>query len=113
MQRAVAMPPSAAGSERRRFRGTLKVVHRHQVGGKLSRRVSELVLVAGRPVAIVRWIDIGGVRAPLYICELDAAKLHAESRDRFIYDGITVDPRFDEPPPSAEPLPAPPGQSAA
>ncbi|MGQ0545526.1 MAG: hypothetical protein ACT4P3_09370 [Betaproteobacteria bacterium] len=106
--------PAIPANERRRFRGALKVVHRHQVGGKLFRRVSELVYLQGKPVAVVRWIDIGGVRAPLYTCVLDEAKLHAEARGRYTYDGITVDPRFEEPPaPSAGPPAARPERSAA
>ena len=92
------MPPVSRASERRRLRGALKVVHRHRVGAKLFRRVSELVYVQGKPFAVVRWIDLGGVRAPLYTCPLDPAKLRAEGSDRFAYDGVTVDPRFDEPP---------------
>lgn len=84
-------------NERRRLRGALKVVHRHRVGGQVFRRVSELVYVAGEPVAVVRWIDLGGVRTPLYTCPLDASQLHRDGHGHFAYDGITVDPRFDEP----------------
>ena len=84
--------------ERRRVRVGLKVIHRHQVGSHVFRRVSELVFVEGRPKALLGWIDLGGVRAPLYVCELDRSKLRAAKRIRglYYYDATTADPRFDE-----------------
>jgi hypothetical protein len=62
-----------------------------------SKRVSELVYVQGRPRALLHWINSAGVRTPLYICELDPAKLHpAEGvQNTFYYDETTVDPRFE------------------
>jgi hypothetical protein len=82
--------------DRRRVRVGLKVIHRHRVAGKVSRRVSELVFVDGRPKAVLAWIDLGGVRAPLYICELDAARLRPAKgvKNTYHYDETTVDPRF-------------------
>lgn len=63
----------------------------------MFRRVSELVFVEGRPKALLGWIDLGGVRAPLYICDLDRAKLRSPRGMRriYYYDGVTVDPRFE------------------
>jgi hypothetical protein len=40
------------------------------------RRVSELVIIEGQPKALLGWIDFGGVRTPIYLCDLDLAKLH-------------------------------------
>ena len=76
----------------------LKVMHRHRTGEITSRRVSELVFVAGRPKAVLGWIDAGGVRTPIYICELDPAKLQkaAAMKNTYYYDEVTVDPRFEE-----------------
>jgi hypothetical protein len=84
--------------ERRKVRVGLKVIHRHRVGDQVFRRVSELVFIDGRPKALLSWIDIGGVRAPLYICELDRAKLRARKRikNTYYYDATTVDPRFED-----------------
>lgn len=68
------------------------------------RRVSELVFVQGRPVALPAWINLGGVRTPLYVCELDSAKLRPtnEAKNTYYYDDITVDPRFaSEPEPGS------------
>jgi hypothetical protein len=75
----------------------LKVIHRHRTGSSTFRRVSELVFVAGRPRAVLGWIDAGGVRTPIYICELDPAKLQkaAASKNTYYYDDVTVDPRYE------------------
>lgn len=83
--------------ERRQgIRAGLRVVHRHRIGPAISERVSELVYVKGCPVALVEWIDLGGVRTPLYVCHLDPMKLRPDSRERrvFHYEDITNDPRF-------------------
>lgn len=74
----------------------LRVAHRHRIGATLSERVSELVYIRGHPVALLEWIDLGGVRTPLFICDLDPAQLRADLEDRglFRYDGVTIDPRF-------------------
>ena len=84
--------------ERRKVRVGLKVIHRHRVGNRVVRRVSELVFVDGCPKALLAWIDIGGVRTPLYICELDRSKLRAPKgvKNTYYYDATTVDPRFEE-----------------
>lgn len=85
--------------ERRLIRRTkLKVIHRHRIGSRTFRRVSELVFVQGRPRAMLEWVDLGGIRSPLYIAELDPAKLHrAKSLPKtYFYDGLTVDPRFED-----------------
>lgn len=83
---------------RRKVRVGLKVVHRHRVGSYEFRRVSELVYVRGRPKAILGWIDVGGLRTPIYICDLDPEKLHkaAAAPKTFYYDGVTVDPRYED-----------------
>ncbi len=93
--------------ERRKIRVGLKVIHRHRVADKVFRRVSELVYVDGRPRALLGWINSAGVRTPLYICELDAAKLRRADgvKNTYIYDEVTVDPRFEPlaPPSTAQP----------
>ena len=75
----------------------LKVIHRHRAGDSTFRRVSELVFVAGRPRAVLGWIDAGGVRTPIYICELDPTKLKkaAALKNTYYYDAVTVDPRYE------------------
>jgi hypothetical protein len=76
----------------------LKVIHRHRAGDSTFRRVSELVFIAGRPKAVLGWIDAGGVRAPIYISELDPAKLRkaAATPNTYYYDETTVDPRYEQ-----------------
>ena len=82
----------------------LKVIHRHRVDGSVFRRVSELVYIHGQPKALLGWINIGGMRTPIYICDLDPAKLRRASGERgknsFYYDEITVDPRYEDVAPS-------------
>lgn len=75
----------------------LKVIHRHRAGQSTFRRVSELVFVGGRPKAVLGWIDAGGVRTPIYICELDPAKLRkaAATKNTYYYDETTIDPRYE------------------
>jgi hypothetical protein len=88
-------------AERRLARVPRKVVHRHRIGSLIFKRVSELVFVRGEPKAVLRWIDIAGVRTPIYL-ELDPAKLRhirAGAASTFIYDGTTVDPAY-------QPMPA-------
>lgn len=72
----------------------LKVRHRHRVGSAVGERVSEMIYVNGRPVALLDWIDLGGIRTPLYVCELDPTKLRTAHRGVFNYDDVTTDPRF-------------------
>jgi hypothetical protein len=84
-------------AERRTLpRTQLKVIHRHRIGKQTFRRVSELVFVRGRPRAMLEWVDLGGVRSPLYITELDPEKLRKSkhSPHTYYYDGETVDPRY-------------------
>jgi len=90
------MPPAMPAKDRRHdLRPGLKVKHRHRVGSAVGERVSELVYVRGSPVALMDWIDFGGIRTPLYMCELDPKKLHAVTAGGlFQYDGVTADPRF-------------------
>jgi hypothetical protein len=89
--------PLTPMQNRRKVRLGLKVIHRHRAGNDVFRRVSELVFVQGRPKAVLGWIDTGGVRSPIYICELDPAKLRraAATRNTYYYDDITVDPRYE------------------
>jgi hypothetical protein len=89
--------PDILSTERRRVRNGLKVVHQHRVGSTVFRRESELVFVKGRPRAVPGWINLGGIRTPLYVCELDPTKLRAarEAKNTYFYDGVTVDPRFE------------------
>jgi hypothetical protein len=91
------MPTVARNTERRQgVRSGLRVRHRHRTGSAVSERVSELVHVDGRPVALLDWINLGGIRTPLYVCALDPGKLRPDpaSHKVFHYDGITTDPRF-------------------
>ena len=91
------MPTLLPKKDRRHdLRPGLKVKHRHRVGSAVAERVSEMVYVNGSPVALLDWVDLGGIRTPLYVCELDPAKLHtaADQRGFFHYDGLTTDPRF-------------------
>jgi hypothetical protein len=83
---------------RRKVRLGLKVIHRHRAGEQIFRRVSELVFVGGRPKAVLGWIDAGNVRTPIYICELNPAKLRkaAATSKTYYYDEITIDPRYEE-----------------
>ena len=82
----------------------LKVIHRHRVGGSIFRRVSELVYIHGKPKALLGWINIGGMRTPIYICDLDPAKLRRAAgegtKNTFYYDEITIDPRYEDVAPS-------------
>ncbi len=84
--------------DRRKLRLGLKVIHKHRVGDRRPFvRVSDLAFIAGQPRAILEWIDLGGVRAPLYLAELDKAKLHRPSggpRNVYYYIGVTEDPRY-------------------
>lgn len=90
-------------TDRRKNRLGLKVIHKHRIGDKVFRRVSELVLMDGQPKALLGWIDMGGVRTPIYLCDLDHRKLHrsASSPNTYYYEEITVDPRFEAYGPSA------------
>ena len=92
---------------RRKIRSGLKVLHRHQVGSYEFRRVSELIYVRDRPKAVLGWIDVGGMRTPIYLCELDPKKLHkaAATPNTFYYDGVTVDPRYEVLGPAADRAP--------
>lgn len=80
-------------ASRRLSRVPQKVTHRHRIGSHVFRRVSELVYVRGGPKAILRWIDIAGVRTPLY-AELDPAKLRQpQARGTPArYEGTTTEP---------------------
>jgi hypothetical protein len=88
-----------AEGERRGIRRTrLKVIHRHRIGSRTFRRVSELVFVQGKPRAMLEWVDLGGVRSPIYVADLDATKLHKAKSlpNTYFYDGLTVDPRYED-----------------
>lgn len=81
-------------ASRRLSRVPQKVTHRHQIGSRVSRRVSELVFVRGKPKVILRWIDLAGVRTPIY-ADLDPARLDRTPNAHGVmykYDGTTVDP---------------------
>jgi hypothetical protein len=67
------------------------------MGSRRFRRVSELVFIPnGKPRVVLEWVDLGGIRSPLYIAELDPEKLRRAKRQRntYYYDGETVDPRY-------------------
>jgi hypothetical protein len=81
-------------AERRAARAPQKVVHRHRIGTLVFKRVSEFVYVRGEPKAVLRWVDIAGIRTPIYL-SLDPAKLkriRAGTKLLFHYAGTTVDP---------------------
>jgi hypothetical protein len=80
-------------ADRRLARVPKKVVHRHQMGRHVFTRISELAFIRGRPKAILRWLDLAGVRTPIY-ADLDPAKLRrVRARTRVAaYDGTTLDP---------------------
>lgn len=85
-------------AQRRSIRdGCLRVIHRHQAGARHIVRISELAFVQGVPKAVLEWIDLGGVPAPLYLCDLDPGRLKASPTDRrtYYYDGETTDPRYE------------------
>lgn len=86
--------------DRRKIRLGLKVIHKHRVGERRPFvRVSDLAFIAGRPKAILEWIDLGGVRTPVYLAELDRNKLHrphSGPRNVYYYMGITTDPRYED-----------------
>jgi hypothetical protein len=91
------MPPATPTKDRRHdVRPGLKVKHRHRIGGTVVERISELIYAKGRPVALLDWIDLGGIRTPLYVCDLDAKRLRrgSDQPGLFDYDGVTADPRF-------------------
>ena len=89
---------------RRKIRLGLIVIHRHRIGERVFRRVSELVMIGGMPKALLGWINLGGVRTPIYLCELERAKLRQSqtSSSTYYYDEITVDPRFEALGPSSQ-----------
>src|SRR3954468_1600792 len=79
---------------RRRARMRNKGGHRHRIGPLVFRRVSELLYVQGQRKAILHWIDIAGMRTPLYL-DLDVRKLRRTRAGLitvFHYSGTTVDP---------------------
>lgn len=82
---------------RRHIRVGLRVVHRHRIGDRKFRRVSELVFLQGTPKLVLDWINLGGVRMPLY-AQLDPAKLRkARSlKNTYYYDEVTTDPRYED-----------------
>jgi hypothetical protein len=54
-------------------------------------------MIDGQPKAILGWINLGDVRTPIYLCELDQSKLHPSPTHAgtYFYDETTVDPRFE------------------
>jgi hypothetical protein len=98
-----AMQRGVPARERRTGRRLgFRVAHRHRVGSSVVERVSELLYVKGRPVAVLGWVNLGGIRTPLYVCELDAEKLHPGDGGVFRYDDVTADPRFPDNPPDLD-----------
>ena len=89
------MPTHA--NERRTARSGVKVIHRHRVGeSDPEQRESELMFVQGRPVALLEWINLGGVRTPLCVCYLDSDKLRQSAKHTYLYDDVTADPRYED-----------------
>jgi hypothetical protein len=82
-------------SERRSIpRERLRVLHFHVNGEAPVRRISELMFVQGRPVAVLRWTGEGCERHPDAIVPLDTARLRPTRRGRnlFRYNGVTAEP---------------------
>jgi hypothetical protein len=82
-------------AERRSIpRQRLRVVHLHRAGEQPVRRISALVFVEGRPLAVLRWADERGERRPLATVPLETARLRPARRplDLFRYDGVTAEP---------------------
>ena len=73
------------------------MIHRHRVGEQRFLRVSELAFVKGVPKAVLEWIDLGGTPTPLYVCDLEPARLRRSRAEwhTYYYDGETADPRFE------------------
>ena len=72
----------------------LKVLHEHRIGGRVDRKVSELIFVNNEPRIILGWVDLGGVRAPIYVQNVDPSRLRPVGVKHFYrYDGITSDPQ--------------------
>lgn len=96
---------------RRKPRSGLKVLHRHRIGSYEFRRVSELVYFDDRPKAVLGWIDVGGMRTPIHLCDLDPRKLRkaAAMPDTYYYEGVTVDPRYESLGPATDRAPPPSG----
>ena len=67
------------------------------MGDRTLRRVSELVFLGGEAKAILEWLDINGLRTPIYI-EMDRSKLRMTRgiRHLYFYEGTTSDPRLVE-----------------
>ena len=82
---------------RRQVRIGAKVIHRHRMGQHTMKRVSELVFLRNQPKAVLGWVDMGGDRTPVYL-DLDPTRLRAVKGNKgtFYYDGVTVDPRFED-----------------
>jgi hypothetical protein len=53
---------------------------------------------------------VGGVRTPIYICDLDPQKLRkaAAAPNTFYYDAVTIDPRYEDLRPVKDPAHRPP-----
>lgn len=96
---------------RRKLRSGLRVLHRHRIGSFEFRRISELVYFRGKPKAILGWIDVGGLRTPIHLCDLDPKKLRkaAATPDTYYYEGVTVDPRYEDLAALIDPAPPPRG----
>ena len=87
----------APQNDRRKGRPALKVIHRHRVGDHDPvQRESELMFLQGRPIALLDWINLAGVRTPLCICYLDSDKLRRSEKNTYYYDDVTADPRYEE-----------------
>jgi len=76
---------------------TTRVIHKHRLGNQpVFVRVSELTFNGQRPVAVLTWLHEGDARTPGVCIELDPAKLHpAAGRRIYLYDDVTIDPRFE------------------
>jgi hypothetical protein len=73
-----------------------RVIHRHRIGEREFARVSQLIYVGERPMAVLSWLHQGEQTIPGVCVELDRSRLQRGSKSRlFVYHGVTVDPRYE------------------
>ena len=78
-----------------RSAASVLVIHRHRIGKHQFARVSELVYVGERAIAVLSWLHDGEQTIPGVCVELEKNRLRRGAVRRvFVYDGVTHDPRF-------------------
>lgn len=71
----------------------LRVVHLHRSGDEPVRRVSQLLFVGGRPVAVLGWSGTEGERRPKRTVPLETSRLRPSRHAKHLYryEGVTVE----------------------